>query len=159
MHVSSMQGPVSSLTAEKHVWEACKAMFVCCMVVPRLSQQVMREAYNRPLAQTTLSQPQATGTAQKSGGALARGIGAFICRYAQVLEGDAPWPCTWTWTRRTRSAPSFSTTRNSSSTSEVTCTQNNMVNPAEELVNRRCSPTDVMKQGGMGWATRHDGRY
>ena len=50
--------------------------------------------------------------------------------------------------RRTRSAPSLSTTRTSPSTSEVTCTQNNMVNPAEELVNRRWSPTDVMKHNG-----------
>ena len=35
-----------------------------------------------------------------------------------------------------------SITRNLPSTSEVTCTQNNMANLAEELVNRRCSPTD-----------------
>ena len=75
---------------------------------------------------------------------------ALIRRSAQVLEGHAPWSCTGTWARRTRSAPSGSTTRTSPSTSEVTCTQNNMVNSAKELVNRICSPPNVRKALGRG---------
>ena len=75
---------------------------------------------------------------------------ALIRRSAQVLEGHAPWSCTGTWARRTRLAPSWSTTRTSPSASDVTCAQNNRVNSAKELVNRICSPPNVRKALGRG---------
>ena len=58
----------------------------------------------------------------------------LIRRSAQVLEGHALWSCTGTWARRTRLAPSLSTSRTSLSASDVTCAQNNRVNCVEELV-------------------------
>ena len=93
-------------------------------------------AHRRPRSET--SHPQAAGTAETLRRRRKRHC-ALIRRSAQVLEDHAPWSFAWTWTRRTRSAPNRPhpcpplSTRNSPSTSEVTCTQNNMVNPADAV--------------------------
>ena len=63
-------------------------------------------------------------------------------------QEHSPGPETASPSRRRRLDSSLSTTRTSPSASEVAYAQNNKVNSAEELVNRRCSPVDNMQQRG-----------